>query len=129
MYLKEDAVDFLKQDKLEELVKRYSEFITFPIKLYKMTYETVDVEEEEEEEETEGEEKDDDLEVEEEEDESKKYTQKKTETVSCHLIDTCLREGFKLIFVMLLTSRAYNYFSHLYHCSSRGCCDLWIHRI
>eukprot|EP00605_Chrysophyceae_sp_TOSAG23-4_P000443 GSChrysophyteH1.ASY1.ANO1.501.1 assembled CDS len=36
-YLKEDAVEFMKQDKLEELIQRYSEFITFPIKLYKKT--------------------------------------------------------------------------------------------
>jgi len=51
MYLKEDAADFMKQDKIEELIKRYSEFITFPIKLYKKTVETVEIEEVEEEEE------------------------------------------------------------------------------
>lgn len=54
MYLKDDAADFMKQDKVEELIKRYSEFITFPIKLYKKTTETVEIEEVEEEEEEEA---------------------------------------------------------------------------
>jgi heat shock protein beta len=48
MFLKEDALDFMRQDKIEELIKRYSEFITFPIRLYKKTTETVEVEEVEE---------------------------------------------------------------------------------
>ena len=64
MFLKEDAHEFLQQDKLEELVRRHSEFITFPIKLYKKTQEVV---EEEEEEDVDGEEDEDDLTVEEEE--------------------------------------------------------------
>lgn len=42
MFLKEDAVEFLKQERLEELVQRYSEFITFPIYLYKKTTEVVE---------------------------------------------------------------------------------------
>merc|ERR1719326_1412657 len=59
MFLKEDASEFLEQNKLEELIKRYSEFITFPIYLYKSKTETVEVpveedEDEEEEEEEEG---------------------------------------------------------------------------
>merc|ERR1711871_1246346 len=49
LYLKEDAGEFLDQDRLEELVLRYSEFITFPIYLYKSSTETVEVEDEEEE--------------------------------------------------------------------------------
>lgn len=84
MFLKEDAVDFLKQDKIEELVQRYSEFITFPIKLYKKTTETVEIEEEEEEEEEakEGEEKkDDDVEVADEEDKPETPKEPKTERV------------------------------------------------
>merc|ERR1712167_253461 len=40
---------FLDQDRLEELVLRYSEFITFPIYLYKSSTETVEVEDDEEE--------------------------------------------------------------------------------
>merc|ERR1712078_392599 len=47
LYLKEDAGEFLDQDRLEELVLRYSEFITFPIYLYKSSTETVEVEDEE----------------------------------------------------------------------------------
>lgn len=49
LYLKEDAYDLLSQEKLEELVRRYSEFITFPISLYKKHEEVVEVEEVEEE--------------------------------------------------------------------------------
>merc|ERR1711871_143245 len=71
MFLKDDALEFLKQDRLEDLVKRYSEFITFPINLYKKTTEVV---EEEDEEDDEGEEESE--EVSEEED-----TPAKTESV------------------------------------------------
>jgi len=48
LFLKEDAEDLLNQDKLEELVARYSEFITFPISLYKKSEEVVEIEEVEE---------------------------------------------------------------------------------
>merc|ERR1719274_428588 len=69
MFLKDDALEFLKQDRLEDLVKRYSEFITFPINLYKKTTEVVE-EDEEEGDEVEGEESEDDgVEVYEEDDE------------------------------------------------------------
>ena len=83
IFLKEDSLDFLKQDKLEQLVQRHSEFITFPIKLYKKTSEVVEIEEVEQEEE-EGEEaaaegESSDLEVEDEEPE--KPQERKTETV------------------------------------------------
>merc|ERR1711871_1258247 len=50
MFLKEDAMDFTKQDIVESLVQKYSEFITFPIKLYKKTEKTVEVEDEDEDE-------------------------------------------------------------------------------
>lgn len=43
LMLKEDAVEFLKQEKLEEIVAHHSEFITFPIYLYKKTSEVVEV--------------------------------------------------------------------------------------
>ena len=87
MFLKEDALEFLSQDKLESLIQRYSEFITFPISLYKKTTEVVDEDEggdDDEEEETEtsegeGEKKEDDLEVEEEEEEQP--VEKKTKSV------------------------------------------------
>jgi heat shock protein beta len=86
MYLKDDAVEFLKQDKLEELIQKYSEFITFPIKLYKKTTETVEVGEDDEEETTEGdaESTQEDIEMEEEEEngDDTSNKEKKTETVS-----------------------------------------------
>jgi len=82
MFLKDDAVEFTKQDVLEELIKRYSEFITFPIKLYKKTTETVEVEyEEEEEDDSEPKESEDGIEVAEEEDSSDE-DRPKTETVT-----------------------------------------------
>merc|ERR1711865_1156827 len=71
LYLKEDASEYLDQAKLEELIKRYSEFITFPIYLHKSKTETVEVpiEEEEEEEEEEDEDSAEAVESEEEEEE------------------------------------------------------------
>merc|ERR1711871_674406 len=60
LYLKEDAGEFLDQDRLEELVLRYSEFITFPIYLYKSSTETVEVEDDEEEDDEEDLDEDDD---------------------------------------------------------------------
>ncbi len=33
LFLKEDASEYLEQHKLEELIKRYSQFVTFPIYL------------------------------------------------------------------------------------------------
>mmetsp|Transcript_9203 Transcript_9203/g.6964 ORF Transcript_9203/g.6964 Transcript_9203/m.6964 type:complete len:791 (-) Transcript_9203:142-2514(-) len=46
MFLKEDASEFLQQQRLEEIIKRHSEFITFPIYLNKKTEEVVEVESE-----------------------------------------------------------------------------------
>merc|ERR1711871_35774 len=68
LYLKEDAGEFLDQDRLEELVLRYSEFITFPIYLYKSSTETVEVEDEEEED-LDDDEEEDDEDLDEEDDE------------------------------------------------------------
>ena len=88
MFLKEDASEFLIQDKIEGLIQRYSEFITFPISLYKKTTEVVDEDEEEDDEEEDDEEgteegTDSDLEVEEEDDEDDEDEddEKKTKTV------------------------------------------------
>jgi len=73
MFLKEEAEEFLKQEKLEEIIKHHSEFITFPISLYKMTSEYVEVpsDEEEKSESEEKEESEDGLEVEEEKEKPK----------------------------------------------------------
>jgi len=77
LYLKEDAGEFLDQSRLEELIRKYSEFITFPISLYKSSTETVEVEDEEFDASKDS--SSDDLEVEDEEDKDKKP---KTETVT-----------------------------------------------
>ncbi len=34
LHLKEDAVEYVEQDKIKNLVKKYSEFIQYPIKLF-----------------------------------------------------------------------------------------------
>ena len=81
MFLKEDALDFSKQESIEALVQKYSEFITFPIKLYKKFEETVELEDDEDEdddedveddEDDEGTDEDEDMELEEEEEEAEK---------------------------------------------------------
>jgi heat shock protein beta len=82
MFLKDDAVEFTRQDTLEELIRRYSEFITFPIKLYKKTTEVVEIEyEEEEEDDSAPSVNEDGIEVEEEE-EAPAEDRPKTETVT-----------------------------------------------
>ncbi len=34
LYLKDDALEYVEQDKIKNLVKKYSEFINYPISLY-----------------------------------------------------------------------------------------------
>jgi len=88
LFLKDDAGEFLEQDRLEGLIKRYSEFITFPISLYKSSTETIEVPVEEDEED-EGDETadsdDEDLEVEDDDeydDEEEEDAETKTETIT-----------------------------------------------
>lgn len=83
MMLKDDSLEFLKQEKLEEIIKKHSEFITFPIYLNKKTTEIVEVEDEEEdEEEAVTSEDGDDLEIaESDEEEEKVKKEPKTEKV------------------------------------------------
>jgi heat shock protein beta len=84
LYLKEDAGEFLDQARLEDLIKRYSEFITFPISLYKSKSESVEVEDEDDASESETSHDSDDLEVEDEADsyEDEKESKPKTEMVT-----------------------------------------------
>jgi len=95
LFLKDDAGEFLEQDRLEGLIKRYSEFITFPISLYKSSTETIEVpadgdEDDDEEEEAAGgdedvgdeEEEDEDLEVEDDEYDDEEDAETRTETVT-----------------------------------------------
>jgi heat shock protein 90kDa beta len=72
LFLKDDAHEFLQQQRLEELIQKYSEFITFPIYLYKKSEEVVEVDDEEDDEtarddEEEAADSETDVEVEEEE--------------------------------------------------------------
>eukprot|EP00931_Biecheleriopsis_adriatica_P068563 TRINITY_DN424_c0_g1_i8.p1 TRINITY_DN424_c0_g1~~TRINITY_DN424_c0_g1_i8.p1 ORF type:complete len:810 (+),score=363.66 TRINITY_DN424_c0_g1_i8:69-2498(+) len=83
LHLKEDAHDYLSEDKLKESAKKYSQFIQFPI--YVKVKKEVDVEAEEDDEdddkEDDDEEKKDDVETkdeEEKEDEEDKKPKKKT---------------------------------------------------
>ncbi|KAI8825432.1 Hsp90 protein-domain-containing protein [Chytriomyces cf. hyalinus JEL632] len=43
LHIKDDALEFLEEHKLGELIEKYSEYITFPIYLWKSKTETVDV--------------------------------------------------------------------------------------
>ncbi|KAF1783236.1 Heat shock protein Hsp90, N-terminal [Phytophthora cactorum] len=76
--LKEDMLEYLEERKLKDLVKKHSEFIGFPIKLYvEKTEEKEVTDDEEEEDEKEGEDDKPKVEeVEEEEGEKKKKTKK-----------------------------------------------------
>jgi len=86
MFLKEDAHEFVSQSRLEEVIKRHSEFITFPIYLHKKSEEVVEVEDkdDDEEEKTEKKTSEDGLEVEESEENEEgeeKKKEKKTEKI------------------------------------------------
>lgn len=85
LYLKDDAVEYVEQDKIKNLVKKYSEFIQYPIKLFLSKEIRKEVEDEEAEaasteEEEEGEKKEDEIVDEGESSETKK--EKKTKTVT-----------------------------------------------
>jgi len=91
LYLKDDASEYVEQERIKNLVKKYSEFINYPIKLYlsKDVREQVPVEPEVEEKKEEGEtddsEKKDDVEVTDEEETDKadkKDDEPKTKTVT-----------------------------------------------
>merc|ERR1712153_39845 len=83
-YLKEDQSEFLEERRLKDLVKKHSEFIGFPIKLYveKTEEKEVSDDEEEEDDEKEGEE-DDGPKIEDvtEEDDDKADKPKKTKKI------------------------------------------------
>ncbi|XP_016950265.1 endoplasmin [Drosophila biarmipes] len=74
LYLKEEAQDFLEQDTVRELIRKYSQFINFPIRLWtsKTVEEEVPVEEEAKPEKSEDDVEDEDAKVEEAEDEKPK---------------------------------------------------------
>merc|ERR1712170_34515 len=76
--LKPDNLEFCEEKKLKDLVKKHSEFISFPIELHveKITEKEISDDEDEEEEKKEEEQKDD--EIKEEKEEDKKEKKKKT---------------------------------------------------
>merc|ERR1719271_809486 len=89
--LKEDCLEFLEEERLKGLIKRYSEFINFPIYLYTSKEEEVPIEEgddessdddEEEEEEDSEDEEVSDAEEEDEEDDAAPKTKKVKKTVN-----------------------------------------------
>merc|ERR1719163_1568471 len=91
LHMKEDMSEYLEESRLKDLVKKHSEFIGFPIKLYteKTTEKEVtddDDEEDDEEDDKEGDDDDDDKpkveEVDEEEDAKKEKKTKKIKEVS-----------------------------------------------
>uniref|UniRef100_A0A8C2NHD1 Heat shock protein 90 beta family member 1 n=1 Tax=Capra hircus TaxID=9925 RepID=A0A8C2NHD1_CAPHI len=82
LVLKEEASDYLELDTIKNLVKKYSQFINFPIYVWSSKTETVEEPAEEEEAAKEDkEESDDEAAVEEEEDEKKPKTKKVEKTV------------------------------------------------
>lgn len=100
LFLKEDAHEYANSNKLEEIIKRHSEFITFPIYLHKKVTKTsekseevADEDDEEDEEDSEEDSKNDSdgLEIEEEEEEKPKSEESKTEKVGCviHIVFFC----------------------------------------
>lgn len=74
LYLKEEAQDFLEEDTVRELIRKYSQFINFPIRMWssKTVEEEVPVEEEAKPEKSEDDVEDEDAKVEEAEDEKPK---------------------------------------------------------
>ena len=85
LFLKEDATEFVEQSKLEELLKRYSQFITFPIYLKSTRQEQVEVPDEDaaaaDDKEDAAATEDDELAAEEEDGEEEKKTKTETRTV------------------------------------------------
>lgn len=85
MHLKPECFEFLEEKKLKDLIKKHSEFISFPIEIFTEKTNEKEVTDDEEEEKKEGEEekkegeeekKEDDLEIKEEKNEKKKKTKK-----------------------------------------------------
>jgi len=124
LYLKDDAAEYIEQEKIKNLVKKYSEFINYPIKLYlsKDVREQVPVEEEKpkEEEKKEGDEdqeekKEGETEVtdEEEKDKADEPKEPKTKTVTKTVWDWETLNEIKAIWMREksdITEREYNDF-------------------
>lgn len=118
LHLKDDAAEFVEQEKVKNLVKKYSEFINYPIKLYLSKDVKETVEEEEEPAEEDKEKKDDDgsdvkVEDEGEEKEPEKPKEKKTKTINKTVWDWELINEIKAIWMRgkdQIEEREYNEF-------------------
>lgn len=109
LYLKDDASEYVEQEKIKNLIKKYSEFINYPIKLYvsKQVSEEVEDNDEKKPDETETPE----TKVEDEEEGSKK--EKKTKTVTKTVWDWDLVNDIKAIWMRdktEITDREYDDF-------------------
>merc|ERR1739845_181273 len=85
LHLKSDNLEFTEEKKLKDLIKKHSEFISFPIELLceKTTEKEISDDEDEEEEKKDEEKKDEEKEIKEEKDEEKKKKKKAVKEV-CH---------------------------------------------
>ena len=72
LYLKDEHIEFLEEKKLKDLVKKHSEFISFPIELYVEKSTEKEVEDDDDDDDKKDEKKDDEPEVSEDKDKKKK---------------------------------------------------------
>ena len=79
LYLKDECVEFLEERKLKDLIKKHSEFISFPIELWIEKTTEKEVDDDEDDEKKEDEKKDEKKEGEENKDEEKKDEKKEGE--------------------------------------------------
>ena len=98
LHLKDDAAEYIEQERIKKLVKKYSEFINYPISLYlsKDVREEVEVEEEPKPEGEDGETK---ITDEEEEDKAEEPKKPKTKTVTNTVWDWELINEIKAIWM------------------------------
>jgi heat shock protein 90kDa beta len=82
LHLKDDAVEYVEQDKIKNLVKKYSEFIQYPIKLFVSKEVRKQVEEEEEAKSEEETKTEDEIKDEGEKEETEETKEPKTKTVT-----------------------------------------------
>jgi len=111
LHLKDDAAEFVEQEKIKNLVKKYSEFINYPIKLYlsKDVKETIEIEDEVDEE---GKVNEDGVEITDEEENTEKK-EKKTKEITKQVWEWETLNDIKAIWLREkddLSEREYNDF-------------------